>query len=274
MTVKWEVRTITPEEALAMLERNTNNRTLRWGYVETLARDMKAGKWVFNGDAIRLNGSNNIMDGQHRLHACVRSGKSFQTIVITGLTDSAHATIDTGAKRTLGDELKWMGKTNVNNLAAVIALVWHYDNNRTAMGQGGISRAESLTLLRRQPDIEESLVYQRGGRDLGLMGSAYSAACHLLRREHGKEMADEFTTHLTAGTDYTDDDPCLALRNYALSARMRTLYRPSRVDWMAVTIKTMNYYLMGRPLKNLRWRRAGKSKEDFPTLLTKQDIGD
>lgn len=264
MTVRTEVRTITPDEALAMLERNSNNRTLRWGYVETLARDMKSGKWAFNGDAIRLNGTGRILDGQHRLHACVRSGRPFQTVVISGLTDSVHSTIDTGAKRTLADELKWMGKTNVNNLAAAIALVWHYDNNRTAMGQGGISRAESLALLRRQPELEESLVFSRGGRELGLMGSAYSAACHLLQREHGEEMVKEFTTHLTAGTDYTEDDPCLALRNYALSARVRTLYRPTRVDWMAVIIKTMNCYLLDRPLTNLRWRRAGKGKEEFP----------
>jgi len=61
-----EVMTITPEIAIKMLSKNTSNRPLNQKHIAFLVRDIKAGRWKLNGDAIRF-GENALLDGQHRL---------------------------------------------------------------------------------------------------------------------------------------------------------------------------------------------------------------
>ena len=69
--------TITPEEAAKMLETNQRNRNVSKNAVAAMARDMTAGHWRLNGEAIRIDGDGNLIDGQHRFSACVMSGGPF-----------------------------------------------------------------------------------------------------------------------------------------------------------------------------------------------------
>jgi len=118
-----EVKTITPEIAAVMLQSNPENRPVKQTHVQQLARDMAAGRWQLNGDAIRLNGDGSLIDGQHRLHACVISNAPFQSIVISGLPHEVRATIDGGVKRTYGDRLSMRNVPNANTVAAAITLM-------------------------------------------------------------------------------------------------------------------------------------------------------
>ena len=82
----------------------------------------------------------------------------------------------------------------------------------------------------------------------------------------------EFLDHLDAGVDYQSNDPCLVLRQYAIKAHSNRMFRPRREEWFAIIVKTMNAWLLGRPIKNLSWRRVGPKAEGFPQLLSKDDI--
>lgn len=46
------------------------------------------------------------------------------------------------------------------------------------------------------------------------------------------------------------------------------------VEWFAITIKAANAFLTGTPVRNLRWRKLGPKRENFPTLVTKEDAID
>lgn len=275
MAITTEIREVTPEEAISILERNPDNRIVRQIRVQQLARDMKAGRWRLNGEAIKFNGNENLMDGQHRLLACVVAGKSFTTLIVRGLTDADHSTIDTGSSRTFSDELRWRGETNCAELAATVNLGWVYDEGSAAKsGKFGGSRGELLGWLRRNPDIRKSVSASRPVKELGIRRTAFGITHYLVLREHGEDVADLFTAHLLRGTNYADGDPCLVLRNYAVNLTARPTLRPSTVEWFAVILKAANAFLTGTPVRALRWRRLGPKRENFPTLVTKDNAID
>lgn len=96
-----EVVTITPEEAISICEEyNGFNRPVDWNIVHYYASQMKEGLWQINGEAIILSDQGELLDGQHRLYACVEAGVPFRTILVKGISKEAFKTINTGKKRT------------------------------------------------------------------------------------------------------------------------------------------------------------------------------
>ena len=89
MPIKIRQKTITPAVAEAMLKASEAlgavNRKLNTRHVELYANEIRSNRWKLNGDAIRLDPDGRILDGQHRLQACVLAGIPFQTIVMTGV---------------------------------------------------------------------------------------------------------------------------------------------------------------------------------------------
>ncbi len=90
--VDVRVESINPELAKSYLNKMGKNRHVTQHHLKTLVRDMKAGRWVFNGDPIRFNGEK-LIDGQHRLNALIESGKTLDFVVIRQLPKEAFDTM-------------------------------------------------------------------------------------------------------------------------------------------------------------------------------------
>lgn len=84
--MKTEVIEITPEVARVYLKQNTNNRNLIKRKLAQYAKDMKEGRWVLNGEPIQFDDSGELINGQHRLNACIRSNSAFTTLVVFGVS--------------------------------------------------------------------------------------------------------------------------------------------------------------------------------------------
>jgi hypothetical protein len=98
--MKVELKTITPEWAAQILaHNNTRNRAMSRAHVEKLANEMRRGAWKINGETIKLSPDGQLIDGQHRLAAAVKTGVSIQTLVVEGVSFDVIATIDTRLKR-------------------------------------------------------------------------------------------------------------------------------------------------------------------------------
>ena len=68
---------ITPELAKQFFKRNSIcNKLLDERKVVTLIKKIKSGKWDSNGDAIYFSHGDILVNGQHCIHAIVRSGVS------------------------------------------------------------------------------------------------------------------------------------------------------------------------------------------------------
>lgn len=261
-----EVMTITPQIAAAWLKLNVANRKVRQTTVDRYARDMASGNWRFTGDSIKRNGSK-LQDGQHRLLACVQSGAPFETVVVTGIEDDAHAAIDAGVKRTLSDELRWRNSPNPPLTASTLLLLWKWRNGLLT-SPGTATRAEALELWEaNQTTIEDAVrVGHRVWQSTGILPSVTSAMFCEITQLHGYQVAEHWVGHLEAGTNYREGDPALALRSWALRVKSTKTIRPRQNEWLAVCIKAFNMWFEGRTTKLLIWRSAGRMAEDFPTL--------
>lgn len=100
--MKVRIETITPTKAKEYLLRTKINRNLSKERVEAYAYDMSKGAWQLNGEAIRFNESGDLIDGQHRLSAIIKSGASVQMVVMTDVSDSVSV-YDRGRTRSVVD---------------------------------------------------------------------------------------------------------------------------------------------------------------------------
>lgn len=115
------VCTVTPEMAARWLKDAAPNRRQGETAIRDYRRDMTAEQWALNGEALKFSGGR-LVDGQHRLEACVRSGEPFQTFLI-GIDDDAVRTLDSGRKRTTAHALQIDGFENAAHVCAIAGAV-------------------------------------------------------------------------------------------------------------------------------------------------------
>jgi hypothetical protein len=104
---------VTPERARAWLENNFRNRPLSDDVVRAYARDMTNGAWIATHQGIAFNDADELIDGQHRLHAIVLSGVTVRMMVTFGLPSKIEGkemttmdAVDRGRTRSVADQLK------------------------------------------------------------------------------------------------------------------------------------------------------------------------
>ena len=118
-----ELLTITPSEASKYLANNPANRRLSESEVETLAADMREGRWCITHQGIAIGKTGRLLDGQHRLAAVIKAGVPVQMMVTLDVDESAIDAIDQGRKRSVADiflfsgEEPWMRNKSVISAA-------------------------------------------------------------------------------------------------------------------------------------------------------------
>lgn len=125
------VEVITPDIAREMLKKNTNNRRMKVYSKNKYSRDMKNGKWAFNGSTICITEDEVLGDGQTRLQACIDSGTPFETIVVRNLKRDAVKTIDLGNPKSVADHLKIDGIKYSTNVAATAKKVMSAEDRKS-----------------------------------------------------------------------------------------------------------------------------------------------
>lgn len=112
------------EKRKIFLANNTNNRPLSMPHVETLAQEIKQGRWRLNGESLVIGKTGLIGSGQHQLVALILAEQdrtvgpdsaklrktnpnpySIEKIIVYGIdeSDEVFNTLDTGRGRSLAD---------------------------------------------------------------------------------------------------------------------------------------------------------------------------
>ena len=154
--VTIELTFITPDLASAMLRHNTRNRKMRARGLDRMVRSMTNGLWMFTHQGIAFDWHGDLLDGQHRLQAIVRSGIGQWMIVVSGLDPLVMPVIDGVQKRSASDALRWAGFTNANDLAAMAKIVISFD--------GGVMKTSTSARLLDVP-AEEILGWVEANSD-------------------------------------------------------------------------------------------------------------
>lgn len=246
---------MTPAWAADLLEANTKNRHVSQTLVDMYAKDMQQNKWAANGDAIRVSKSGVLLDGQHRLLACVQSGKSFTTVLVTGLDDEVRSTIDIGRKRSLADELNMTGKTHTTHIAAAARLLTMYLHNWDTRGRKKPTNQELLENIQTLYDTGIDLEYiaQGIGQAARIVPcSIFVALFALCYRAHA-DIQHEFADRIGDGVGLPAGDPRLALRSTMTNLRARALHSSVlQPDAFRALTLAWNAWLTNRQLKSIR----------------------
>jgi hypothetical protein len=152
-TITSEIVTLTPEIARSMLDQNSNNRNVKKASVEAYARAMEDGRWLLTGDAIRFDVDKKLLDGQHRLLACIRANTPFRTIVIYNLPKEAGLTIDTNIPRRAADVLTMAGHRSATTLAAAARMLLLARTRNTFSRVGGSNRSHGRVTNQEVADV-------------------------------------------------------------------------------------------------------------------------
>lgn len=159
-TVQFEI--ITPIDANNLLARNKNNRPLDSRRVTRYCREIELGRWAINGDTIKVDTEGELLDGQHRLEALVRSGKPLECLLVRNLNKEVFSTIDVGKTRSGGDVLAILGFQYASHLSAAARHVFVFRNTPAnavdiAKTNGRvITSTDVLDIINNNPGLVES----------------------------------------------------------------------------------------------------------------------
>lgn len=265
--MKTEVMTITPEMAKEMLRGNQRNRPLKKNYVRVLSDEMKARKWALNGVPIIFNGKL-LIDGQHRLEACVHSGCSFATLVVSDVDADAFTTIDTGKKRSAADTLATKGEKHYSAMAAAATIVYVYYNGDAGekarfTGKSGNNRLMA-EVLKTYPALRHSVSHCIS-RSTKILPISLMCAAHYIFTRTDAVLADNFIERLASGNDVKAGSPMEELRSRLIDNYTSSRKR-SRGYIFSMVIKAWNAERTGRNVIRLRgW--TGDNNEAFPVAL-------
>lgn len=204
-----EVLKVTPDIAEAWLTKNVSNRPVRRSSVYRYARDIAAGDWRMTGEAIKFDSKGNLIDGQHRLMACVEAGKPMISMVIYNLAPGVRDVVDTGKSRSARDALALRGEVNASNLSAALRILVNEKNGQSirAGGHSVPTNTEILDAYEKHPKLGLYIPFPRAmprGISTSMVGYVAYLGSVILNK---KARVDAMINVLRSGVPDYDGDP-------------------------------------------------------------------
>lgn len=267
--------TITPEHARDMLSRNNMNRTINKRAVKTLADQIIKGEWAYNGQAIIISDKGVLLDGQHRLTACVEAGVSIESEVIKGVNSSVFGTMDTGRIRGASDCLGIRGVENSVFVASVLRALVLYSKMSSPVfvfGSAPTDKVLNNDIMNAMDWLDKNIFSDDD--DFSSCGDFLSFAKAKMHKSHGFKIGAygfavllTYLLNKTASLDFLDkvseglfshsNDPAKKIKDYMnagsvipkkkkLGGTALCMYRSS------MYFRAWNYFCDGKDIQSLR----------------------
>lgn len=262
---KLEIITLTPELATQLLELNHLNRPLSDIHVARIARQIKDGKWEFNGDTIKIADTGDILDGQHRLWAIMEAKKPVETIIVYNIKRSAFATIDTLRRNRSGADVLALNGAHRYRVQMAAALAWLLRWQRGILEDwkaphNRIENSDIEKAFSHHPAIVNAV--ERAMRLRSFANSSVVAFVYYILTNKSVELAERMMSTLEEPAGVGIDDPFFRLRAYFTTYTRRK----EPLVTIALAFKAANTASRGEKIQALTWRNQGKSPEAFPAL--------
>lgn len=250
---KMERIIVTPEIAQAWLDKNTGNRKVKGRHVTTIARDMAEGRFVYTADPIRFDTDGRLIDGQHRLLACVKAGTPFETLVVYGLPPSVQSAIDTNAVRSPSDTLAMMGFHYTSPLAAAARLLYAERIGHSGVTNVSVSKAEILDIIERHKELPASVNDVRQRRlPVGIPPAQVAVVSyvgrHLLRVP---DVAATFLNVMATGVPFYEGDAAHACRERLIRTSGGATIMNQGARWRLIK-HSWNLFSAGQKMQQIR----------------------
>lgn len=267
--------TITPEMAEVMMERNKSdewaNRPRSATALKRFVRTISEGRWAYTGETVVFSITGRLLNGQHRLTACIQAGAPIETLVAFGVDDAAFKFMDIGVKRTAGHILAIEGVPNYHWAAAALRIIYAYSSNPIWSGAPGGFMPENDELLEfyyAHNDINKSRSAARSMWNEKLLTPAWAGALHYICAQKNRQQADGFFETVASGIGIkSKQSPEYLIRSRLTESAIAVGNKKTDdVALAALFIKAWNA-ARGNPTKVLRWRSSQTPNERFPRAI-------
>lgn len=262
MNIRAKVERITPSTAKKWLEELNyeDNRNLNESKVAFLSRQITNGHWIINGATICFDIENRLIDGQHRLAACILAKKPIESIVAHGLTTQAYTTIDQGWKRSHAQIFTGKGEKYAVHLVGACRRIWFHQTS-----------GQMIAARRPESSIDElELVMEYHGDEIRpLAEMIISSYCHKLAagglliycawlfQQANDEKCIGFFTSLGDGVELRKGSPILCLRDRLQRTKADRVHF-NDAQFFSFIARAWNAFYTGKTLSVLRVKQSDK----------------
>jgi hypothetical protein len=257
-SVVYELIDVTPEIARYWLTLNTDNRRLNPASVARFASDMTNNRWKHNGESIKFDRENRLIDGQHRLAAMIQANVSLRFLVVKNLDPETQHTIDVGVSRTSAQIAGMMGVSNPNDITVLAHALMRYERYRDVVWSSNTIATKpdivQFTLANNE-DLQRANSYaQQARRAVRMKASPYGLLAFHVLRQYDEGTWLLWHERVVDGVGLSQIDPRLVLRNQIMrrDGRQGLWQQQEIVGWV---IKAWNAWRTHREIKLIRYTR-------------------
>lgn len=238
--------TITPEMAEQMMRLNTRNRPVSKTKLAEYLGQMKQGEWHYTGVPVIFSDAGRLIDGQHRLLACIESGQAFVSDVVFNRPDDSFSYIDIGKTRGASDIFAINGVKNSNGIASMARIVWLYDRGRQNItgGMGGhLTAAELYEAFLQMEYLDLSMPIFHKFQKSRLAPPSLMGAMHHICARKARKAANEFFEIISDGGP-DKSSPAVEMHK-RLIRNATAVEKYSREGIAGLTLEAWNRYRRG-----------------------------
>lgn len=246
---------LTPVAAERLLERNVHNRKLSEKVVQKYVAEIHADEWRLTPGCVALDDKGDLVDGQHRLHAIVRSQKAVPMLITFGLPTASQEKVDRQRRRTLFDAFFLAGlATNRQEVEIATCLT-----RRLVRSESGVQPSDHLvkqTLDCHIEHIRAVIALMKGSNKSkrGLSQASFLAAATLYHEMDAAKCCD-FLDGVRRGIMLTQDHPAMRLRRFLLGETTTTAMPRGGANQSFIfrrAVYAMQAHMEGRNISGLR----------------------
>lgn len=263
-----DIVAITPELASEWLLSNKNNRRVNQKSINAYMYEMTEGHWACNGETIIFDRKHDLLDGQQRLMAAVKSNTTIVSVVVYGVNRKDFDTMDQGRKRTNGqiNDLNPDIKVNGTILSATTKAVVIYFKCHSFTDHFGMQFAPRMEAqLRQQYKGLESSVTFASNYKRKLISPTLTSALHYIFTQLDEVAGHVFMEALLTG-DHGGNKELLKLREFFIDLKCneKTKSRMNNRTFVGgVIVKAWNAWRTNTILQDFEYKKG----ESFPIAI-------
>lgn len=263
-TIDSFIVNVTPSLAESLLTRNTKNRAYSNSAVKKYTTAMEAGEWVYDGSPLTFDRNGALINGQHRLMALFKSGKTLLFKIEIGYNPEVFLTMDIGKVRSGSDILTISGVKNSGIASSTANFVFNFSRNVVGSdsnqfrnnGLLNLSHTQLVRFYNSNKSIGESIdfcldVKKKMGRNFkSIVPFYFLTGFHFLFSQKNKEEADTFIFKFITGENLTMDSPIYVLRKRLEIAKMGEGI--NHANKVRLFVQSWNHFRNGKSVKVLK----------------------
>lgn len=255
---------IGPDLAVEWLKRNDNNRNISPANARKIIKAMDLNEFRLNHQSIAFDTNGKLLDGQHRLWAIVKTGKTVTVRVTLNCEPESINTVDVGKSRTHADLFSLDGHVSVKQKAAIVKQLLAYKHfpgnpwNYKEVVFTAVTAQKALEQVDQFCDFDYVIKYSTScyNQNKHLLTTACSTF-YILALRHGKakETIESYLQQVATGLNINSDD---------ITYRLRRKWQYAKKDEYTHTNKSQKR--LSELIECFYYFERGIKKEKFPSF--------